>query len=233
VPVLVAALQLPVEAVAEPADLRGVADRCVRRGVDLLLTPEFAIGGLPHTERDAKRRAVTVEQLQASATSLPRGLTVVLGFTDRAPARLFSSAAVITAGRVVHVARKVFPREPGLSAGDLAPVIQIGGIAVGILICSDATHPELAATLARGGAQVLLCPLNNDMSEAHADQWEEPTHTALRMRAREARCWVVSADVAGVRPGRRALGATRIVSPTGRTVAEAGGPLDVVVAELA
>jgi predicted amidohydrolase len=233
VPVLVATVQLPVEALAEPEDLRGVADRCVRGGVELLLTPEFAIGGLPHTERDAKRRAVTVEQLQASATTLPRGLTVVLGFTERARDGLYSSAAVLTAGRVVHVARKVFPREPGLSAGDLAPVIQIGGVVFGILICADATHSELAANLAQSGAQVLLCPLNNDMSEAHADQWEEPTHTALRMRALEARCWVVSADVAGVRPGRRALGATRIVSPTGRTVARAEEPLGVVIAELA
>lgn len=228
----VAALQLPVEALVTPADLRGVVDRCVRTEVDLLLTPEFAVGGLPHTHRDAVRRAVTVEQLEASARTLPGDLTVVLGFTERASAGLFSSAAVITAGRVVHVARKVFPREPGLSAGDPARVIQVGGIEVGILVCADATHPELAATFAGHGAQVLLCPLNNDMSEAHAAQWEEPTHAALRMRARETGCWVVSADVVGVRPGRRALGATRIVSPTGQTLAKAEHPLEVAIAEL-
>lgn len=179
-------------------------------------------------------RATSLKQLEdAWARSLPESLTVVLGFTEHTTAGLFSSAAVLRGGTALHVARKVFPREPGITPGTTSLPFELGNIPVGIIICADARHPELTASLANAGARILLCPLNNDMNTAHAVEWEQPTADALHGRALETRCYVVSADVAGSSPGRRALAATFAVSPDGDTIASTGNcPGELLVVDL-
>ena len=199
---------------------RSVLERCDSAGARLLVTPEFAVGGLPHSAEAAHRTALSsYARLLTWAAPAPRDLTLLLGFTERAAGGLHSSVAVIRDRQVLAIARKVHPREPGLVPGEGSPVFTVGSWRCGIVICADATRPQPATALRVAGARLLLCPLNNDMSVAHAAQWREPTYAALSARARETGCWVVSADVAGEGPGRRALAATRVVAPTGALVA--------------
>jgi predicted amidohydrolase len=184
------------------------------------VTPEFAIGGLSHTAESAGKRALgNPMQLLAHAGDAPAELTVILGYTERTRSGLHSSAAVLRNGTLVTTVRKAYPREPGLVPAPARAVgrstFDVAGVRCGILICADARHPELAAGLAAEGAELLICPLNNDMSLANAARWRLPTEEALAARARETGCWVVSADVAGQQAGRSALAATRVVAPDG------------------
>ena len=212
----VACFQTGVPGIVPGEAWRRLLQACGARGVDLLVTPEFGVGGLPHTEAAADERAVDEpESLLPWADGAEPGMTVLLGFTERTGMGLHSSAAVVRGGRVVTVVRKRHPREPGLVPGGESSVVEVAGTGVGVLVCADATHQEPARRLAAGGAGLLACLLNNDMSEANAARWQRPTHEALADRARENGCWVVSADVAGTSPGRRALAATRIVRPEG------------------
>ena len=212
----VACFQSGVQGIDPGVAWRRLLQACGDRGVDLLVTPEFGVGGLPHTSAASEQRAVEdPEWLLPWADGAPPGMTVLLGFTERTGVGLHSSAAVVRDGRVLTVVRKQHPREPGLVPGGDSSVVDVAGTGVGVLVCADATHQEPARRLAAEGAGLLACVLNNDMSEANAARWQRPTHDALAGRARENRCWVVSADVAGTSPGRRALAATRIVRPDG------------------
>ncbi len=144
-------------------DLEAVISECVRRDVDLLLTPEFAVGGLPHTVPGAIRRATSLKQLEdAWARSLPESLTVVLGFTEHTSAGLFSSAAVLHGGAALHVARKVFPREPGITPGTPSLPFELGDTPIGIIICADARHPELTAVWSTPG--LASCSVHSTMT---------------------------------------------------------------------
>lgn len=220
--VRVACYQSGVEGISDDDRWRESLGQCSARGVDLLVAPEFAIGGLPHTAEAALQKSLpSAEAVLAWVVGAPTGLTVVIGFTERSGARLHSSAAVLRDGAVIAVARKRYPREPGLVPGSAAPVFEVAGTACGVLICADATRARPALDLAASGARVLVCLLNNDMSVAHARAWEGHTERALMDRARDTGCWVASADVAGESPGRRALAATRIHAPDGRLRAAA------------
>ena len=218
----VACYQSGIEGVPRDDRWQRVLAECSTRGVDLLVTPEFAIGGLPHTADAALERSLpSAQRVLPWVEDSPPGLTVVLGFTERSGAGLHSSAAVLRDGVVLAVARKLHPREPGLVpgftevAGSAAPVFEVAGTTCGVLICADAGRRQPAMDLATAGARMLLCLLNNDMSLRHAQQWDARTRQALADRARETGCWVASADVAGEIPGRRALAATRIHAPDG------------------
>ncbi len=202
--------------VAADETWRGVIARCSDNGVDLLVAPEFAVGGLPHSAAAARASSLAdPSALVGLIEGAGPALNLVTGFTERSGTGMYSSAALVREGRARVVARKVHPREPGISAGDLSTTFDVAGMSCGVLICADARDPGLAANLRADGAQVLLCLLNNDMQHHTAAKWLAPTELALADRARENNGWVVSADVAGWSTQRRGLGATRIYGPDG------------------
>lgn len=220
--VRVACYQSGVSGIAAGAGWDEVLGSCGAQRVDLLVTPEFAVGGLPHTAEAARARALDdVDDLLVFAERAPEGLTMLLGFTERTSAGLHSSAAVIRDRRCLQIVRKLHPREPGLVPGEPSSVFEVGESICGVLICADATHAAPAVDLTGAGARVLACMLNNDMSIANATRWEGSTHRALSDRARDTGCWVVSADVAGASKQRRALAATRVIAPDGQVLAAA------------
>lgn len=215
----VACYQSGVDGIGAGPGWAAALSECSRLRVDLLVTPEFAVGGLAHTALAARDRAVAdVNSLRLYVAHAPADMTVVLGFTESAKSGMHSSAAVFRGGRIITVGRKVHPREPGLAAGDGSHVFDVAGTPCGVLVCADATYAEPAASLANDGARVLVCILNNDMSNENAARWQSRTDHALRARAHDNQCWVVSADVAGTSPGRRALAATCVYRPDGRLI---------------
>jgi 5-aminopentanamidase len=211
---------------------------CADRGVDLLVTPEFAIGGLSHTAGVARERSLRgpAQPLAYVRETVP-DLTVVLGYVEQTESGLHSSAAVTRNTTLIATARKVRPREPGLVAGP-APAngwsgFEVAGVRCGIVIGSDVRHPEVAAAFAAGDVRLLVCPLNNDLSLAGAARWRVPTERALSARPRETGCWLVSADVAGHQPGRTALAVTRVVAPDGTEYARSEpAPDELLIVDL-
>jgi predicted amidohydrolase len=200
-----------------------VMRRCADEAVDLLVLPECYFGGMPKTDHDARAQAIPAPYLplvDESTGSHP--ITVIAGFVERATTdRLYSSAVIIRAGRVSAVARKLFPIEPAFAPGETLSTFPVGGTKVGVVICHDANFIEPARLLARAGARVLACPLNNDLRPQVAAEWATRTRSNLIARAVENDCWVIAADVCGRTTARVGLGATAIVGPDGRVIAQA------------
>lgn len=103
-----------------------------------------------------------------------------------------------------------------------------------MVICYDCNLVEPSRLLALAGARVLVCPLNNDLPPDVTRGWLSRSRSALIARAVENDCWVIAADVAGTAPGREGIGATCVIAPDGRVVAEpdrSAAP-ELVVAEI-
>ncbi|MEV4167483.1 carbon-nitrogen hydrolase family protein [Nonomuraea dietziae] len=209
---------------------------CERQKVELLVLPECYFGGMrsARTAADAVAMTAPYSDLVAAFRDCPAHLTVVVGFTERAAdGLLFSSAAVMRAGQLIGIMRKLFPREPAFSPGEQLPLFHHDQRAFGVVICNDANFVEPSRLLALAGARILACPLNNDLPVEVARRWRVRTRSALIARAVENDCWVIAADVCGRAEGRQGGAATRIIAPDGRIVSEAhGDELGVVMADI-
>lgn len=87
---------------------------------------------------------------------------------------------------------------------------------LGPLICYDIRFPEAARALALAGADIITLPTN----------WPEGAESSpdflTRARAWENRVYVLAANRVGAERGRRFIGRSQIVAPTGEILAEAG-----------
>lgn len=183
--------------------------------MDLLVLPECYFGGMPKTDHDARAQAIPAPYLPLVGASTGSHPTTVIAD------RLYSSAAFIRAGRVSAVPRKLFPIEPVFTPGESLSPYPAAGTQVGVVICHDANFNEPARLLAHAGARVLACPLNNDLRPKVAAEWATRTRSNLIARAVENDCRVIAADVCGRTTARVGLGATAIVGPDGRVIAQA------------
>jgi predicted amidohydrolase len=91
------------------------------------------------------------------------------------------------------------------------------------LICYDLRFPEAARAVALHGAEALALPTN----------WPEGAESApdflTRARAWENRYYVLAANRIGVERGRRFIGRSQIVAPTGQIIAEAGADEETIL----
>jgi predicted amidohydrolase len=168
----VAAYQMPVRAcydVGAITHLRARVQECERAGVRLLCCPEAALGGLADYVQTPDDIAIPADFDVIAMRLRPlasRTVTVIVGFTERdAAGRYHNAAAVYSGGAVAGIYRKRRPaiRHSRYTPGTEAPVFDVDGRTVGILICRDSLDAELAATLVKRGAQVLCIPTNNAM----------------------------------------------------------------------
>jgi predicted amidohydrolase len=108
---------------------------------------------------------------------------------------------------------------------DAAPlVVDVDGLAVGVMTCYDLRFPESARRLVDAGAQVLAVPAawagSADNRELKSDHWR----TLLRARAIENTAWVLGVPMRG----RGVVGDLLVVDPSGAVVASGEGDvLDV------
>ena len=148
---------------------------------------------------------------------------VVGGYLERDGAGLFNAAAVCVAGEAVTSYRKVhlFGFEPELyDRGDTPfPVVEHGGLRVGVMICFDWIYPEVARALALDGADVIAHPSNLVL------QW---CQQSMRTRALENGVYAVTSNRVGrehrePRPDLGFTGRSVVVDPLGEVLAE-GAP---------
>lgn len=217
-------------ALAVAAVRAGAAD-----GADLVVLPEYAAAFDPRgvgadLAEDLDGGFVTA--LRAAAREA--GVAVVAGTAvpegDRAANVVVAidASGRLTGGyRKVHLYDAFGHRESDrLVAGDPAApplVLEVAGLAVGVLTCYDLRFPEVARRLVDAGAQVLLVPAAWAAGERKADHWE----TLLRARAIENTCYVVAA----AQQGRGVVGDSLVVGPDGAVLARAAGA-GAAVAEL-
>jgi 5-aminopentanamidase len=236
---MVAAYQAPLSRISLPDALYGIEEvvrRCEKLGVRILCCPEAILGGLADDAPDPATLALGRDEVLGMARQLAsKSVTSIVGYTEcGGDERLFNAAAVLSDGRIVGSYRKRYParRASVYEAGIESPLFHISGATIGILICNDTNHPELAAGMVSAGAQALFVPSNNALPHASADV-VEATRTADVFIARQSGVPVVRADVAGKDDGRTAFGTSAIIA-AGGTILRAATPLaeDLLVSEI-
>jgi predicted amidohydrolase len=140
-----------------------------RQGAQIVVLPElYSSGYVMGSREEALRRAEPVPEgpstqflrrLAASTASV-----LVMGLPERDGDRVYNSCVLVTPSGEVTRYRKIhlFYKEtewfdPG---EEPPPVVDVGGLKVGLMICWDWIFPEVARTLALAGAEILAHPSN-------------------------------------------------------------------------
>ena len=160
-------------------DLSGNADKALAAweegraaGADLVMLPEMWITGYQTQDLVTKPAfaAAAMREVEALARRCaavdPAGPALAVGGPRMEGARLHNAYWFLRGGAVTATVLKhrlpnetVFDEERLFESGPLhGPVAMAGGIRLGVPICEDAWHPDVAETLAETGAEALLVP---------------------------------------------------------------------------
>jgi NAD+ synthase (glutamine-hydrolysing) len=183
------------------------ADEAEARGAALAIFPELALCGYP--PKDLLERPAFVEASAESLRALAaaragRQTAVLVGFPERVTSEaghgLANSAALIDAGRIVHVARKsllptydVFDEWRYFDPATEVAVAEFRGRRLGIAICEDIWNDadfwphrryrsDPIEALVKGGAEILI-------NVSASPYTIEKRHLRPRMLAATARRW--------------------------------------------
>jgi predicted amidohydrolase len=203
---------------------------------DLVVLPEATMhdfGDPGHDLRDAAEPldGPFVGLLASHAQRL--GATVVAGMFEATIDLPFNTlVAVGPDGTVVATYRKIhlydsfgYRESDRMAAGAAAPVVvDIGGIAVGLMTCYDLRFPELGRALVDAGAEAFVVPAAWVQGDDKLRHW----HILTAARAIENTVVVVAAAQAG----ERYVGHSVVIDAAGRIVEEAGSGDAVLLADL-
>ncbi|MBI4574660.1 MAG: acyltransferase [Planctomycetes bacterium] len=194
----------------------------------LVVLPELAATGYQFASRSelaALAEAVPGGPTTRRLSGLARreGLALVAGLAEARDGRYYNSAVVLDArGETRAVYRKIhlYAEErtwfaPGEAA---APVVDLDGVRLGVMICFDWLFPETARSLALAGAEVIAHPANLVLP------W---CPTAMVTRALENGVYAATANRTGreARGGRAELvyrGESQVVGPRGEVLFRLG-----------
>ena len=207
-----------------------VIDEAAEAGCDFVCLPELFLSG-----------AGTREMMVASAMTLDdprlgtlaahagrRGVLTLVGLCEKRGDRYAVTQAILDDGRVAGHYTKTMPVEADWELmgfyDDALPVFEARGVTFGVIICHDSSFPEVAATLAWRGAQILFSPHYNFLDRQRMDDH--------RIRVRNNHVGIAShygvvvarSNVVGHWPtnDRFGYGDSAIFDPRGVPIAEAG-----------
>jgi predicted amidohydrolase len=238
----VALLQLPAYDVKDAAaslahTLRRIDDVGSQRP-DIIVLPEgtypaYFLGGtaLP---AEAPSPAEALTRLGEKART--HGTYIAAGIAMEAEGAGYTNSAVLIdrSGAVAGRYDKTFLWHfdaRWFAQGSAYPVFETDFGRVGMLICADGRLPEIARSLAVGGAQIIL-DLTAWVSGGRTpdDLTSVQVEYLMPVRAAENGVWVAAADKFGVEAGSIVYcGRSRVIDPTGRTVAELGPEEDAAL----
>jgi predicted amidohydrolase len=189
-------------------------------GADLIVVPELATTGY-----DLARLAGAGRQLAEPASgptterlhdlALDVGATLVVGFLEAGEGGSVYDSTLITSASTSVVYRKthLYPPETDVfAAGDSLTTVPItGGITIGLMICFEHAFPEIATTLAIGGAHILVIPSAVPLGYEHV------LTLRTRARAQDNQVFAVASNLTG----GEFCGRSTIVDPRGEVIAEA------------
>ncbi|HZI92396.1 MAG TPA: carbon-nitrogen hydrolase family protein [Thermoleophilaceae bacterium] len=220
-----------------------------RRGADLVVLPEAAIGGylfepvLP----GARTLVAPPPELSSDGPEIERlariaGHTVVCaGYTEAASGGRYSSVVCVTGDGVLGHQRKVHlpPGEKGeFLSGEGFRAFDTPVGRMGMLVCYDKVFPEAARELSLDGADIVaslaawpVCRARPATRTKH-DRQVEHFNILDRARALENQVIWVSANQCG-RLGRlRFPGQAKVVDPDGRVLASTGTRAGTAIARV-
>ncbi len=224
----VAAVQMEPKLGRIEGNLERIVDRiadAARGGARLVVFPECALSGYGFASREeGLAHAVTVESApvrRVIAACGQHGCFCVFGMLERDGSRLFNACLLTGPDGLVATYRKVHLPFLGIDMfadpGDTPfAVHDAGGVKVGMHICYDGAFPEPARVMSLLGADLLVLPTNWPTHSECAAEHMIPT------RAMENTVYVMAVNRVGEESGFRFIGASSIVDPSGRRLAQAG-----------
>jgi predicted amidohydrolase len=220
-------------------------DRAADVGARLLVLPEQSLQGYLHNA--AELRMETLAYQHAHAEKVPdgpstqllireaqkRNLYLVWGMTEvdpeQGPDVLYNTAVLVGPEGYIGKYRKIHQPLDELHIywpGDEWPVFETALGRIGLLICYDKQFPEATRELALRGAHLLVMPTAWALSRVGGDPNPERDYQTYLYdlfdftRAAENQLWFLSSNQYGRCGDHDYLGHSRIVAPTGLSVAE-------------
>ena len=151
---------------ANLATIRRARADAAALGAELVVTPEFSLGGYP--PEDLVRKPAFVDRCEAALAELARdtadgGPALIVGGPWRDGAKLYNAAFVLDEGRVIARRAKyelpnygVFDEKRVFDVGPSQGPVLIRGVRVGLMVCEDFWLPTVAEMLGESGAEMLL-----------------------------------------------------------------------------
>lgn len=223
------------------ANLRAAADlleSLPERGSIACLPELFDVGYDPDARDDVLVQLAEpvpgplTERLCELARRLGMGLVAgVLECDPQVPEVLYDTAVLVSrSGELAGSYRKthLYPSEHRwFRAGSRLPVFHLDGLRVGIAICFEHAFPQIAATLARRGAQLILNPSAVPVGYAYLQELR------IRARAQDNQIFVAAVNHVGSEGATVYCGESLIADPRGDILARASSSEPgVVTAEL-
>jgi len=203
---------------------------------DLVVLPEATMHDFGSADHDLAAAAEPldgpfVDMLAEHARRLDS--TIIAGMFEHTDDLPFNTlVAVAPDGSLAAAYRKIhlydsfgYRESERLSAGDIEPVvIDVGGIATGLMTCYDLRFPEMGRALVDAGAELFVVPAAWVAGEHKLNHWR----TLLTARAVEDTVAVAAA----AQGGKRYTGHSLVVDAWGSIVGEAGDGDDLVQADI-
>ncbi len=163
-----AQLNPTVGAIAANADQAFAAWEAARdAGADMVAFPEMFVTG--YQTQDLIRRPAFAAEVEAVLTALAGrcadGPAVGIGGPLSKGGRLYNAYFILQGGRIAATVLKhhlpndaVFDEVRLFSSAEVSGPVRVGPLRIGVPICEDAWHGDVAETLAETGAEILLVP---------------------------------------------------------------------------
>lgn len=202
-----------------------IASQILETKADLIIFPECAMTGYCFgslDEASGAAIALNSKEVQAVVGACREARCyAIVGYAERDGEDLYNAAFVAGPNGIVGEYRKVHLPYLGLDRyghpGDSLPVFHLPFGRVGVQICFDVRFPEASRTLALKGADLIAVPTN----------WPEGAESASDVlcpaRCIENHVFVAAANRVGEEGGFRFIGKSKIISPSGRVLAD-GSP---------
>ena len=224
---LVAAGQFAVTSVWEKnAEIcASLMAQAAENDVSLFVLPEALLARDDH-DADLSVKSARRESKRNMMTTI---LTIHVPST---PGRAWNMLVALQAGNIVARYAKLhlydafaIQESRRVDAGnEIAPLLEVEGMKVGLMTCYDLRFPELALAQALQGAEILVLPaawVRGPLKEHH---WS----TLLAARALDTTCYMVAAGECG----NKNIGQSRIIDPFGVTIAAASEMPALIMAEV-
>ena len=213
--------------------LDDLIERAADAGADLVALPEcawpaYCLGSKPayFAARDAGLPPTDIFLEHVAEQARAKRINICAGYVEEHGDRLANAACLIDpAGRCLGVHRKCFLWdfdhdyfEPGQT---ITPIATPHG-PIGLMICADARLPEIPATLASAGVNLILQPTGWVNAGTAEQLWNPQPDFLIPARAREFAVPIASASKWGQEGDTTFVGSSLICDATGSILAQCG-----------
>ena len=211
--------------VEEALDALGATLRAAAAaGARVLVVPELYLPGYHRPDLHASLAQPRDGEWMGRVAELARetGCGVCLGWAERDGDAVYNAATLVGPdGRILLHYRKIqlfgeMERASFARGSTLAPVVELEGRRIGLLVCYDIEFPGHAAALGAAGAEVILVPTANPAGFEHVQRVLVPA------RAHESGAVVAYANLVGPEAGLIFGGCSLVAGPDGIPLASAG-----------